>query len=102
MNNYSVVISENAQDDLRNLSEVISYEYKAPITAKKYLKGIYSEMHKLSHSAESYKIEIRKSLQHYGPAPRRINYKKMAIVYHVINDVVYIRRVIPSSIIAGL
>jgi len=36
MNKYTVIISENAQTDLRNLSETISYEYKAPITAKKY------------------------------------------------------------------
>ncbi|NDP22547.1 MAG: hypothetical protein GZ091_15915 [Paludibacter sp.] len=102
MNKYTVVISEQAQDDLDELSNVISYEYKAPISSIRYLRGIFVEMRKLSRSAESYKIETRKSLQQYGLSPRRVNFKRMAIIYNVINDVVYIRRVIPSNTIAGL
>ncbi len=102
MNKYSVIISEEAQQDLRNLSEVISFQYKAPLTSLKYLKGIYAEMRNLSSSAKSYSIQTRQSLQQYEPYPRRVNYKKMAIIFNVINDVVYIRRVIPSNTIAGL
>lgn len=96
------MISEDAQNDLRNLSDAISFQYKAPLTSLKYLKGIYGEMQKLSRSAESYSIQTRKSLQQYGLYPRRLNYKKMAIIYNVINDVVYIRRVIPANSISGL
>lgn len=102
MSLYTIIISEEAQVDLRNLSDIISYQYKAPITSVKYLRGIYSEMKKLSHSAESYSTQTRKSLQQYGPSPRRINYKRMAIIYNVINNVVYIRRVIPSNTISEL
>jgi signal transduction histidine kinase len=47
MNTYSVVISEQAQQDLRDLSNAISFEYKSPLTAIKYLRGIYDEMRKL-------------------------------------------------------
>jgi hypothetical protein len=102
MNKYKVVVSEEAQQDLRNLSDVISYQYKAPLTSLMYLNEIYAEMHKLSISAASYKIQMRKSLQQYAPSPRRINYKRMAIIYNIVNNVVYIRRVIPSNTIAGL
>ena len=102
MNKYKVVVSEEAQQDLRNLSDVISYQYKAPLTSLRYLKEIYAEMHKLTISAVSYKIQTRKSLQQYAPSPRRINYKRIAIIYNIINNVVYIRRVIPSNTIAGL
>jgi signal transduction histidine kinase len=35
MNKYSVVISEQAQQDLRDLSNAISFEYKSPLTAVK-------------------------------------------------------------------
>jgi len=102
MSKFTVIISEDAQNDLRNLSDVISYQYKAPLTSLKYLKAIYGEMRKLSRNAESFSIQTRKSLQQYGPYPRRVNYKKMAIIYNVINDVVYIRRVIPANTISGL
>ncbi|MFM2291640.1 MAG: hypothetical protein RIS29_1453 [Bacteroidota bacterium] len=99
---YKIVVSEQAQDDLDNLSEAISYEYKAPVTSIRYLRGIYSEMRKLQQSAESYAIQTNKFLQQYGPEPRRLNYKKMAIIYNVINEVVYIRRVIPANTILEL
>ncbi len=102
MNKYKVVVSADAQQDLRNLSDVISCQYKAPLTSLRYLQEIYAEMQKLSSSAASYKIQTRKSLQIYAPSPRRINYKRIAIIYNIINNVVYIRRVIPSNTIAGL
>lgn len=99
MNKFRVVVSETAQQDLRDLSEVISYQYKAPLTSLRYLKGIYAEMHKLSVSATSYKVQMHKSLQQYAPSPRIINYKRIAIIFNIINNVVFIRRVIPSSAI---
>ena len=102
MNIYVVVISEDAQNDLRNLSDVISYQYKAPLTSLKYLKSLYSEMQKLSISAESYKIQHDILLNLYEHNLRRINYKQMAILYNLINDVVYIRRVVPANTIKDL
>ncbi len=102
MNRYALVISEEAQVDLRTLSDVISYQYKAPLTAIRYLDRIYFEIKKLSHSAESFTIQTRTSFHQYGPNPRMITCEKMAIIYNLINNVVYIRRVIPSSSIAGL
>ena len=99
---YAVVISEQARYDLNNLSEIIIYQYKAPVTAEKYLQGIYAEIAKLSHSAESYPVQTRKSLQQYGPYPRLINYKRMAIIYNAIGSTVIIRRIIPANTISGL
>lgn len=102
MKNYIIVVSKEATNDLIDLSNVISFDYKSPLTSVRYINGLKKDISKLSRSAESFSIQTRKSLQQYGPAPRRINYKKMAIVYNVINGVVYIRRVIPSNSIAGL
>ncbi|MFT3753708.1 MAG: type II toxin-antitoxin system RelE/ParE family toxin [Paludibacter sp.] len=99
---YNIVYSDDSKDDLIDLFNVITFEYKSPDTAKRYLQGLKNTIHSLSKSAESYSIQTRKSLQQYGPSPRRLNYKRMAIIYNVINDVVYIRRVIPLANIAGL
>jgi plasmid stabilization system protein ParE len=102
MSNYTVVISEHAQQDLRDLSNTINFEYKSPVTAFKYLRGIYTEMRKLKSSAETYVTQKHQYFSQYGVNVRRLNYKKMAIIYTIKNDTVYIRRVVPSSTITGL
>jgi plasmid stabilization system protein ParE len=102
MSKYKVIISEQAQEDLENLSDIISNQYRSPITSIKYLRGIYSELKHLSRNPEIYSIQTRKSLQAYGPFPRRLNYKRMAIIYNLIGNVVYIRRVIPANTISEL
>ena len=38
----------------------------------------------------------------YGTNARRINYKKMAIIYTVHDNIVYIHRIIPASLITSL
>ena len=76
MKRYEVIISENAQQDLRDLSNTIMFEYKSPITAIKYLRGIYDVLRWLSSNAESIKIQSSKSFTKFGFNTRRINYKK--------------------------
>lgn len=100
MKSYFLEYTEEARSDLRKLAYVISEHYKAPLTAVRYLNRIDREILKLSHSAESFMIQTSESLQQYGPFPRRMNYKNIAIIYKVIHDVVYIRRVMPSNLIA--
>ena len=101
MNKYTVVISEQAQQDLRDLSNIISFEYKSPVTAIKYLREIYGVMRKLRTHAESYSIQSTSYFSQYGFNIRRVNYKKMAIIYTVIHNTAYIKRVVPASIITG-
>jgi hypothetical protein len=102
MKHYKVIYSVEAYEDINNLFDFIIFQYKAPLTAFNYVQGLSDEIRGLSLSAQSFPIQSRKSLQQYGPYPRRLNYKKMAIIYNVINDVVYIRRVIPAKSISGL
>jgi len=99
MNKYSVVISEQAQQDLRDLSNAISFEYKSPLTAIKYLRGIYDEMKKLRLIAGLLPIQKSAYFLQYGFNVRRLKYKKMTIIYTVIDNAVYIIQVIPSSTI---
>lgn len=102
MRQYDIAISEEAQDDLRNLSEAISLEYRAPATAIRYLRGLYAEMQKLSTYAESFPLQTQPSLLKYGHYVRRVNYKRMAIFYTVHDSTVYIHRIVAASLINEL
>lgn len=97
MNNYTVIISEQAQQDLRDLSNAISFEYKSPLTAIKYLRGIYDEMRKLRLIAGLLIIQKSPYFLQYGFNVRRLRYKKMTIIYTLIGNTAYILRVVPSS-----
>ena len=102
MKRYEVIITENAQQDLKDLSNTIIFEYKSPITAIRYLRGIYDEFRWLRSNAESLKIQSSKSFTKFGFNTRRINYKKMAIIYSVVDNTVYIKRIIPAGTINGI
>ena len=41
---YKIVYSNDAVNDLENLSNVIMYNYKAPLTAVRYLNGLQKEI----------------------------------------------------------
>ena len=40
MKEYQVIISEEAGNDLRSLSNTIIYEYKSPLTAFRYMRDL--------------------------------------------------------------
>jgi plasmid stabilization system protein ParE len=102
MERYKIVISPTAKQDLIHLSNIIRFEYKSPITATQYLKGIYNEIKRLSQNADTFKIQTHCSFLQYGKNVRRINYKKMTIIYTVVGNTTYIQRVVPSSTIISL
>ena len=65
MKHYNIVYSLEADKDINNLFEFIIFQYKAPLTAFKYVQELLDEIKKLSYSAESYSVQTRKSLQQY-------------------------------------
>jgi hypothetical protein len=70
---------------------------------KKFMATFLSfQLKSLSHSAESYPISSLKAILQYGYNARRINYKKMAIIYTVHQKTVLVRRVIPGALIPEL
>ena len=100
---YSVVLSSKADRDYTDYINTIMYCYSAPLTAAQHYKGLYSALKSLETNPESYPIATQKSLLlQYGYNTRRINYKKMTIIYTVHSDMVYVHRVIPASMITGL
>ncbi|NDV45543.1 hypothetical protein D0T49_00555 [Paludibacter sp. 221] len=99
---YRLEFTEQAYTDMRNLSDTIMYTYKMPLTAEKYMRGLREVINDLKRSPESYTIQTRRSLLQYGTNVRRINYKRMAIIYTTHADLVYIHRIVPASMITGL
>ena len=99
MNKYDIIYSDDADNDLNNLFDVIFYDYAAPLTAYKYVEGIIETIKSLSVFPEAYPIRFNPSLSRYGINIRRVNYKKMAIIYNVIEDSVIIHRIMAGSAI---
>jgi plasmid stabilization system protein ParE len=97
-----LIISTQAQDDLYSYIDTIYYEYDSPQTAKRHLDGIYEVLHKIQKNPEAYPVRFEQSLMQYGQFPRRVNYKKMAIIYIINGSTVYIRRIVAASLITSL
>lgn len=98
---YRLEYSQEAYMDIQELADVIKYTYKMPNTAEKYMRGLYQKIGQLARSPQSYAIQTSAFFQRYGTNARRINYKKMAIIYTVHAGIVYIHRIIPANLITG-
>ena len=102
MKKYRVKISPEANDDIQGLFNVIAYGFKSYNTAERYVKGLRKTIKDLKNTAGAYRVQTRPFFLQYGLFVYRVNYKKMAVVYTIENDLVVIRRIVPSNIIAGL
>jgi plasmid stabilization system protein ParE len=96
---YDISYSDEANRDLENLVHTISEKYNSPITAFRYIQGIIETINQMAKNPEGYPIRFNQSLMQYGMFVRRVNYKKMAIIYTINDDMVYIFRIIASSMI---
>ena len=99
MKKFRVLLTNEARADLKNISYYISDVLKAPLTSKKYAQGLVAEINKLSSVALSLPTVHFKQILQYGINARRINYKRHAIVYTVLQKTVIIHRIIIASLI---
>ena len=96
---YRVEILPKANDDLRELAYTIANIYGMPMTAEKYIRELRAEIESLEQNPERYAVRQTTTLRRYGTNVRRINYKKMAIIYTIHNDLVYIHRIIAGALL---
>jgi len=95
-----VDISEEADADIDKVVAYIAFEAMNEVAAIRFYVGITDTIAKLSYLGEVIAYSQQPYIQkHFGMFARTIVYKKMTIVYNVINDVAYVRRVIPSKLI---
>ncbi len=100
---YKVVLSENAKNDIDKYIEYIYKEYKAPLTALRNYEGLFKLISNLSTTASSVRYCTLKSITDvYGFSCKRINYKKMAVIFSVDNEMVRVEAVLSQSLIKGV
>ena len=98
MNSFHISLTSKALSDVDKLRFAIVFKFRAPLTAKRYLKGINDTIQSLKVGAASTPVDPVLSAQ-YGFEIKRINYKEMAILFSVEDEIVYIHRIMPQSMI---
>ena len=95
-----VDISPDADADIERLFNYIAFEVMNEDAAFGYRTGIIETIAKLSYLGELLAFSQQPYIQkRFGAFARTTTYKKMTIVYEVINGVAYVHRVIPSKMI---
>jgi plasmid stabilization system protein ParE len=95
-----VDISEDAEADIDRVVAYIAFEVMNENAAVAFRDDITDTIAKLSYLGEALPYSQQPYIQkHFGMFARTINYKKMTIIYDVMNGVAYVRRVIPGKII---
>ena len=102
MKKYEISLSSEAMEDLRNLFKYNSLRISTRRTAVKYVDGLFDTINSLRTSAQSFQLQTRPYFRKYGMFAYRVNYKKMAIIYTIHNDIVVIQEITPASMITGL
>ena len=77
--NYKMVITDRAQEDIDEYIDTIIYTYDAPITAKKHYDGLYEILGTIKKYPEINPIRNNLFLFQYGSNVRRANYKKIRL-----------------------
>ena len=98
MTRREVKMTDSALYDLFDLDYAIRQEFQAPLTAGRYLTDLKKQIKSLSRIAELRVVQPALSLE-YGFDIRRLNFKKMAILYSIEENIVIVHRIIPQNLI---
>jgi hypothetical protein len=96
---FQILYSEVAKEDIRDLTNYIVTTCKAPLTSTVYMKGLFKTINGLQKSADAHPISTGKFSKRYGWNARRINHKKMAIIYTIHDHSVLINRIISGALV---
>ena len=97
---YIIWVLPQARAEMQRLYAFIAFECFQRETAAKYLDGIQAKIDKLAWMGGSIAINYNINLQReYGRTVRTIIYKKMTIIYNIVDNIVVVRSVVPSNMI---
>jgi plasmid stabilization system protein ParE len=98
MKPFKIIISNKAETDIQDVTNHIQDKYGASMTAKRYKVGLDTTIQRLPVLAgvSGFNPFVQSM---FGKNARHIVYKKMAIIYVIRGNIVYIKRVIASSMI---
>ena len=102
MGEYEIIITPDAEADLNELDDYITFELKAPETAVRYIEDIKSQITMLSKSPRRFKLMENEPWKSRGV--RRMNAKNFAVFFYVYEEysevyvvnVIYQKRDIPK------
>ena len=99
MKKYIRRVLPSADADMDNLEHFIVDQCAAPLTAARQFELLYKLLDWLEQYAELPAVDVELSVK-YGKIMRSIAFgKKMAILYYVEDEIVYIFRIMPQSMI---
>ncbi len=102
MGEYEIIITPDAEADLNELDDYITFELKAPETAVRYIEDIKSQITMLSKSPRRFKLMENEPWKSRGV--RRMNAKNFEVFFYVyeeysevyVMNVIYQKRDIPK------
>ena len=96
---YTLRYKSKAYSDIAQLKDFIYKQCEAPLTAKRQFESLDTHLRWISEHAELPGIDVELSIK-YGQIMRNVTFgKKMAILYSVEGNIVYIHRIMPQSMI---
>lgn len=98
MARFSISLTDEAKADVSKLRRAIEETYQAPLTASRYVAELNTKMKWLENGADYFPIVPELSCQ-YGFEIRRLNFKKMAVLYSIEENIVIVHRIIPQNLI---
>ena len=91
---YKIFINESALHDIDDIADNILNISKSINIAEKYIEGLYSEINKLSiHGASLSFCQNEDVTSIYGKYIRRMNYKKLTVLFFIKNDTILIQEI---------
>ncbi len=101
MTTYKVLIKKSALADLDHLLDFLKTVMSRE-GANRYIDVLVSEVQSLSVFADLYKPSRSEFLQSIHPKARRMlsHNRKWNYVYHIVEDMAVVDRILPSKIIA--
>jgi len=96
---YTIRFKSKAYSDIAQLKEFIHKKCAAPLTARRQYELLGKHLDWIEQYAELPGVDVELSIK-YGQLMRNISFgKKMAIIYSVEGNIVYIHRIMPQSMI---
>ena len=96
---YTIRFKSKAYSNIVQLKEFILKQCAAPLVARRQFELLDKHLDWIEEYAELPGVDVELSIK-YGQIMRNISFgKKMAIIYSVEEDIVYIHRIMPQSMI---
>ena len=89
---YRIKITDLAEEDLENASDYIAYELENPSAAENTVKGIRKQINSLINYPERNELDEDQMLAELGV--RKDYYKNYKIYYVILEDTIYIVRIL--------